>query len=1076
MRRYAILLILSLLGFAAFSQAQALTVITQPQGQTNNLGESVIFTVEAGGIPPFTFQWTKDGQAMPDATNDSYSIQSTTLSNAGIYSVIVSDSETNVASSKVGLWVLPPPELFISFGDIWKYSMGGTNLGIDWRTNNYDDSSWPSGAGVFGVTTNYGSELPPIRTPLALSNDVPRKITTYYFRLQTYVSNSISTIIFTNLIDDGAVFYANGKEILRQNMPALPTQISFITTASSSVDASNKNFSVNVNVPSGPLLLAAEVHNSSGTSLDAVFGTTISSISAPVGPPSGPVSISGQPDPQTILEGDPAIFDPKVSGPSAVFQWYKDGSEINGETNLQLRIGAAHLADVGDYFLRVTNAFGAVFSDSVHLSVISSNLTTYSLVLLTNTWKYAITGVSGISWRDPLFDDASWSTGAAMLAYLSGGFPIPVKTHLPLGTSTTYLRTHFQLPYQPESILLVSSNLLADGAIFYLNGTEVSRYRLTNSVAQVSPGGGAVFERTNLPTGSLKPGDNVLAVELHPAAANGGRPAFAESLTALAKTNFPLNVLTQPSSGTVAEYATLRFAGDTFGSLPILYQWYHDDAPILGATNKSLSISNVHPRDSGGYYFVAINPAGTITSAVAQASVTADSTPPLLKNVTATSLRTVIVEFTKTMERTSALDPANYVFTPNVQIESIHSLDSNVVVIKIVGNLPEPLQLTVNNVHDMAVLGNPVPANSTMSVMFDLDPSQPGNPLTSVNTVFLIIFENHSWQQILGNTNAPYFNSLLPLASYASGYFSPPGLHPSPPNYLWLEAGTNFGISGVFGDGDPSDYNLTTHEHLTHQLDRAGIPWKSYQENITGTDCPTTGILPYAVRHNPVMYFSDVTSSFEYCTNHVRPYPELEADLAKNSVANLNYIKPNYTNDMHTGYVGSISEIKTGDNWLAAELPKILNSTAYSNNGAVFITWDEDDSGTPQDPIGMIVLSPLAKGGGYTTTNYYTHSSTLRTFQEIFGVRPFLGDAANSPSLADLFKLLSVSSVGRLPDGSTHLTLTNTVPDKTNLLQASGDLVNWSTISTNVSATNFLEILDSGIPASNRFYRAYQVP
>jgi hypothetical protein len=44
-----------------------------------------------------------------------------------------------------------------------------------------------------------------------------------------------------------------------------------------------------------------------------------------------------------------------------------------------------------------------------------------------------------------------------------------------------------------------------------------------------------------------------------------------------------------------------------------------------------------------------------------------------------------------------------------------------------------------------------------------------------------------------------------------------------------------------------------------------------------------------------------------------------------------------------------------------------------------------------------------AKGGGYANTIPYTHSSTLRTLEEIFGVSPYLGDAANAADLRDLF-------------------------------------------------------------------------
>ena len=92
-----------------------------------------------------------------------------------------------------------------------------------------------------------------------------------------------------------------------------------------------------------------------------------------------------------------------------------------------------------------------------------------------------------------------------------------------------------------------------------------------------------------------------------------------------------------------------------------------------------------------------------------------------------------------------------------------------------------------------------------------------------------------------------------------------------------------------------------------------------------------------------------------------------------------------------------------GDTWLSNNVPTILNSAAYQNGGALFITWDE--AGTGDGPIGMIVLSPFAKGGGYSNSIHYTHGSTLRTFQEIVGVLPLLGDAANETDLSDLFTI-----------------------------------------------------------------------
>src|SRR6516165_8469569 len=118
-----------------------------------------------------------------------------------------------------------------------------------------------------------------------------------------------------------------------------------------------------------------------------------------------------------------------------------------------------------------------------------------------------------------------------------------------------------------------------------------------------------------------------------------------------------------------------------------------------------------------------------------------------------------------------------------------------------------------------------------------------------IQTVWIILMENHNWSQILGSKNAPYINNtLLPMASHAEQYFNPPGTHPSLPNYLWLEAGTNFGI---LDDNPPSANSQTTTQHFVTLLQNAGFTWKAYEENISGTVCPLTNVGEYAVKHDP---------------------------------------------------------------------------------------------------------------------------------------------------------------------------------------------------------------------------------
>ena len=50
-----------------------------------------------------------------------------------------------------------------------------------------------------------------------------------------------------------------------------------------------------------------------------------------------------------------------------------------------------------------------------------------------------------------------------------------------------------------------------------------------------------------------------------------------------------------------------------------------------------------------------------------------------------------------------------------------------------------------------------------------------------------------------------------------------------------------------------------------------------------------------------------------------------------------------------------------------------------------------------------IIGISMAARGGYSNAVRYSHSSTLRSLQEIFGVGPLLCDAANATNLSDLF-------------------------------------------------------------------------
>ena len=290
-------------------------------------------------------------------------------------------------------------------------------------------------------------------------------------------------------------------------------------------------------------------------------------------------------------------------------------------------------------------------------------------------------------------------------------------------------------------------------------------------------------------------------------------------------------------------------------------------------------------------------------------------------------------------------------------------------------------------------------------------------PLSQINHVFVVLEENHDWQTIYNNSSAPFINkTLLTQGAYASNYHNIPTnmgeLHPSELNYIFLEAGmVTFPDYTFTTDNDPSAKNSTSSiNHFVTLLEKNGYTWKSYQEGISGNDCPIITDNNYAPKHNPFLYFQNVSGNPPstanlYCKEHIRPIAELDQDIKTGNLPNYVFITPNLEHDMHNGTIAQ------ADTWLSQIVPTITNSSRFKKDGALFITWDEGTEENSNDkqtggnnPIGMIMLSPFIKKG-YTNTIEYSHASFLKTIEEIFHTSPLLG-LTNDPktkSLSDFF-------------------------------------------------------------------------
>lgn len=277
----------------------------------------------------------------------------------------------------------------------------------------------------------------------------------------------------------------------------------------------------------------------------------------------------------------------------------------------------------------------------------------------------------------------------------------------------------------------------------------------------------------------------------------------------------------------------------------------------------------------------------------------------------------------------------------------------------------------------------------------------------NIQTVFMIPMENRNWSDIKGSAEAPYINkTLLPMAAYANNFTNP--LHPSLPNYITLEAGSDLGVTV---DGLPGKYAQGTHEHLSEQLHNANISWRAYIESITGKDCPLTNEGPkdsnggqeYVPRHFPQIYFKDMTNNNDaqssYCIQRAELFSRLAGDLKTNAIGRYNFVVANLCDIGHDTCGGN--EVAHFDTWLKQNLPSILNSSQYKA-GHVLVIILADEARTGDGPTPLILLGAGVKKD-YSNDINYSQGSVLRTLQEIFGVSPFLGSAAKSNDLSAMF-------------------------------------------------------------------------
>jgi hypothetical protein len=459
-----------------------------------------------------------------------------------------------------------------------------------------------------------------------------------------------------------------------------------------------------------------------------------------------PVAITTQSQSQSVNAGSSVVLGVTVTGSTPrYFQWYKDGNALLNKTNQVLSFNPITLADGGTYQLIVTNSLNSATSAPIVLSVFLPPVVYTNLSLTNVAWKYNQGGaepasVGGVNWKQTNYNDSSWSTGRGILALETDNAFVTARTNTVLSLTdgggnrivTYYFRNQFVLTNDPSAVTLSMSNVIDDGAVVYLNGTQVWRNNMPNgTIAYGTFSSGTQAEGTlmgtNLPSSLLIEGTNTIAVEVHQVNLTSSDVVFGMQVTTLIPPPTALSIVSHPQSLVVEEDKDAIFTVGIAGGSPSI-QWYKDGVAISNATRPALTIPIVRASDVGTYVAVATNIVNSVTSAPATLAIYADTNPPALLLADGTENATnVTVTFSERLTAVTATNTGNYSIGNTVGgaatlaiSKAILLADGKTVVLTTAARVSGTNYiLTVNNLRDLATPapGNLIPANSATPII-----------------------------------------------------------------------------------------------------------------------------------------------------------------------------------------------------------------------------------------------------------------------------------------------------------------------------------------------------------------------
>ena len=617
------------------------SIVSQPASQSALVGDSVNFSVVAGGSEPLAYQWNKNGSTIAGATNPSYTQMAVPEDDGAMFAVIVTNPAGSAQSAPAQLTVsatplaptisAQPTDQTITTGQSATFSVsaGGTApLAYQWHKN----GSAIAGANAATYTTPAASAADSGATFAVVVSNPVGNVTSRAAVLAVTTAPVAPSIIAQPAnqsvhAGQSATFSvaATGTAPLSYQWRRNGTAIAGATNATHHTSATGS--------ADNGAVYSVVVSNAAGSSISG--NATLTVTAAPTAP-----SITTQPVSQSVHAGQSATFSVVATGTAPLsYQWRRNGTAIAGATSATYHTPVTGGADNGAVFsVVVSNALGSSTSGNATLTVTTAptapgittqpgsqsvqagQSATFSVVAtgtapLSYQWRRngtAIAGATSATYHTPTTGSAdngavfsvvvsnaagSITSGAATLTVTAA----PTAPHI-----TSQPANQTAQAGQSATFSVVATGTAPLGYQWRRNGTAIA---------------GATSPTYHTPATSSADNGAVFSVVISNAAAS--ITSGNATLTVTAAPTAP-HITSQPANQTAQAGQSATFSVVATGTAPLGYQWRRNGTAIAGATSATYHTPATGSADNGAVFSVVVsNALGSITSGNATLTVTA---------------------------------------------------------------------------------------------------------------------------------------------------------------------------------------------------------------------------------------------------------------------------------------------------------------------------------------------------------------------------------------------------------------------------------------------------------------------